>query len=72
MTDEKTKPFPVFDNRKDEIIMEICILEANQARAVREAALGNPTRLQEIDDKIVALRNELKDIEIANAGQSVS
>ena len=38
---------------------EIAALEAGQARAVREAALGDKTHLQVIEDKIAALRELL-------------
>ena len=61
-------PYVVFTRKSDEQIagqekakvkQEIAALEAVQDRAVREAALGNPTFLQTIDAKIVALRAKL-------------
>lgn len=39
---------------------QIAAIEAGQARAVREAALGDPTYLQQIEAQIQALREQLK------------
>lgn len=41
------------------VLAEIEALEARQGRAVREAALGDPTRLRQIDARIAELRGQL-------------
>lgn len=45
--------------RQSKVKTEIAALESGQARAVREAALGDKTHLQVIEDKIAALRATL-------------
>ena len=52
-------PEQLSDIRRNKIIMQIAQLEAQQGRAVREAALGDRTHLQVIEDKIAALRATL-------------
>jgi hypothetical protein len=45
--------------RKSKIKQQIASIEAGQARAVREAALGSPQHLIEIEAKIQELRSQL-------------
>ena len=52
-------PEQLNDIRRNKVIMQIEQLEARQGRAVREAALGDPTYLLKIETKIVALRATL-------------
>lgn len=52
-------PEQLNDIRRNKVIMQIAQLEARQGRAVREAALGDPTCLLKIETKIVALRATL-------------
>ena len=61
-------PYVIFTKKSDEqleqlrqgkVRQEIATLEAGQARAVREAALGDKTYLQVLEDKIAALRATL-------------
>lgn len=54
------KPQEMIDQMiRSETLAKIALLEANQGRAVREAALGRPAYLQEIEDKIQQLRSTL-------------
>ena len=52
-------PEQLNDIRRNKVIMQIEQLEARQGRAVREAALGDPTYLLKIETKIAALRATL-------------
>lgn len=67
-TPDRAPPYVTFERKSDEqleelrkfkLVAQIAALEAGQARAVREAALGDPTYLREIDAKIENLRKSL-------------
>jgi replication fork clamp-binding protein CrfC len=67
-TEQDDAPYVVYTKKSDEqleelrkskIKQEIAAIEAGQARAVREAALGSPQHLIEIEAKIQALRSQL-------------
>lgn len=45
-----------------DVIRQINVLEAGSSRALREAALGDTTHLQQIETQIVALRATLKPV----------
>jgi hypothetical protein len=49
----------VEEQRKQGILQQIAAIEAKQGRAVREAALGNTTYAQQIEEQITALRGQL-------------
>lgn len=51
---------PSAEDVKTLLAAQILALEAGQARAVREAALGSPAYLQAIETQIVTLRAQLQ------------
>jgi hypothetical protein len=65
---EGHQPLPVAEDDRAallrrHVVTQIAAIEARQARAVREAALGQPgaaQRLQDIDDQITTLREQLQ------------
>ena len=68
-TEQDEAPYVIFTRKSTEqldalfnskIKQQIVSIEAGQARAVREAALGNTTYLTQIEAEIAALRVQLK------------
>jgi succinylglutamate desuccinylase len=68
-TEQDEAPYVLYTRKSDEqlqqlanskIKAQIATLEAGQARAVREAALGQLEYLQSLDAQIQTLRSELK------------
>jgi len=48
------------EEKRDSILGEILMIEANQQRALREAALGDTTKLEAIEQEIASLRKKMK------------
>ena len=68
-TEQDEAPYVIFTRKSTEqldalfnskIKQQIVSIEAGQARAVREAALGNTQHLQDIETAVVLLRGQLK------------
>ena len=68
-TEQDDAPYVVYTRKSTEqldalfnskIKQQIVSIEAGQARAVREAALGNTQHLQDIETAVVLLRGQLK------------
>jgi hypothetical protein len=67
-TEQDSSPYVVFTRKSDDQLRElgnskiksqIAAIEAGQARAVREAALGDPNYLTQLEAQIQALREQL-------------
>ena len=68
-TEQDEAPYVIFTRKSTEqldalfnskIKQQIVSIEAGQARAVREAALGNTQHLQDVETAVVLLRGQLK------------
>ena len=68
-TEQDDAPYVIYTKKSVEqldalhnskIKQQIASIEAGQARAVREAALGNTQHLQDIETAVVLLRGQLK------------
>jgi hypothetical protein len=68
-TEQDDAPYVVYTKKSEaqldqlhnaKVKAQIAAIEAGQARAVREAALGNTQHLQDIETAVVLLRGQLK------------
>jgi len=50
------------EEKRDNILGEILMIEVNQQRALREAALGDTTKLEAIEQEIASLREEMNEL----------